>query len=217
MQPNLIHGHDKSDCTAPLLEAKTSPYCNCHLYQREGVVSVSNTCSTTGSDSTDVRDPTSTAESGVDREDCSESPDNAHSAVEVSQHSEIITLRGISYHIEFQDTITRCRKQLTENQSVSVRLRLEPDNGEDKNVVVVDVFVQGHWKPISYIPGNKVPKVYIAIHKDDITDVKFANISRTYFTSVGKFLYIPSITITEYRPWIKNDKYYIFNQHIDLN
>ena len=84
---------------------------------------------------------------------------------EISQHSETITLRGVSFHVEFQNTISRCRKNITENQPILTRFRRKPDNDEDRNAVAVEVFLQGHWKPMSYIyiPGNKVPKVQAAL------------------------------------------------------
>ena len=60
------------------------------------------------------------------------------------------------------------------------------DNGEDKNAVVVEVFLQGHWKLMGYIPGNKVPKLQAALNKDEITSIKIAYIACTYCHRVNQ-------------------------------
>ena len=67
---------------------------------------------------------------------------------EISQHSETITLRGVSIHIEFQNTISRLSQ------------------------IMMKIKMQWLWrfffKVIGnqwaiYIPGNKVPKVQAAL------------------------------------------------------
>ena len=78
--------------------------------------------------------------------------------LEIIQYTEIFSLKGVSYHPEFQVTIAHCRKCLAENQAVSVHLRHEQDNGEDKNAVIVETFCRATGNPLGTFLGKKCQK-----------------------------------------------------------
>lgn len=136
---------------------------------------------------------------------------------DLTVHGESFELKGISYHIEFQDTIRRCRANLNQNEPVVTRIDMEPDNGLDKNAIVVQVFKQGHWKTIGYVPGPKVPKVFTASHKNELISTTFQYVTRSYNHALQQFIYIPTITILKYGRWLPNDKNYQYNQNIFID
>ena len=132
------------------------------------------------------------------------------------QYSETFELVGVSYHIEFQETIKRCRSELLNNEPVATKLKFEPDNGKDRNAIVFQVSKQGHWKSIGYIPGQRVCKVYSALLKDEITSTRFEYSTRKYNHAVNAFIHVPTVTVVKHGPWPMNDKDYQYNQQIDV-
>ena len=110
--------------------------------------------SETSNDTGDIRDVGGGCESDSRSEgeklEASSTEEIAEDLEEV-QCTEILNLKGVSYHPEFQATMARCRNCLAENQAVPVCLRHEQDNAEVKNAVVVEIYLQGDWKPIIII------------------------------------------------------------------
>lgn len=139
-----------------------------------------------------------------------------HRGTNLSQYSETFELVGVSYHIEFQETIKRCRNELLNNEPVTTKLKFEPDNGKDRNAIVFQVFKQGHWKSIGYIPGQRVCKTYTALSKDEITATRFEYSTRKYNHAINTFIHVPTVTVIKHGPWPVNDKDYQYNQQVDI-
>ena len=79
----------------------------------------------------------------LDDEDKDESEDgnddkDDETETEMEQlYTELIQLKGSSFHATFQNNLKQCKERLIEKQSVNVRLHFEPANVRDENAIVV--------------------------------------------------------------------------------
>ena len=216
VQPKLASVIDKSGVSTPCLKDDPSFKCNCQRYPAVGKVGMKENLPQTSNGTGDIMNGGDEFDSSEGEISEASSTEETAEDLEIIQYTEIFSLKGVSYHPEFQVTIAHCRKYLAENQAVSVHLRHEQDNGEDKNAVIVETFLQGHWKPIGYIPGKKVPKVHHAMHGDEIKSTAIRLIQRKYIYALQTFLYIPTIVVVKTGLWLHNDNDYTYNQIIDM-
>ena len=81
-------------------------------------------------------------------------------------YTELIQLKGSSFHATFQNNLKQCKERLIEKESVNVRLKFEPANIRDESAIVVQVnFSAGEegGQASLYIPAVKVPKLTVAL------------------------------------------------------
>lgn len=95
--------------------------------------------------------------------------------------TEVMVLKGSSYRLRFQKHLKSCKELLIKNESPALRFHFEPANRRDENAIIVQAeLVQAtgvkEWQPIGYIPGQKVPKVTLAIRNNDIQMVTLKNV-----------------------------------------
>ena len=75
-------------------------------------------------------------------------------------------------------------------------LSLEPIKKWDENVIFVKVLL-GLWKPIGYIPANKLPKVMDAMRKIEITVVALDNVIYRYVSPITCHRYFAKVLQTK--------------------
>ena len=196
--------------TIPYLDLSSCRYCNCFNHPRRGTILVE---SGTKLDQENAEDKTES--NGLKSSHASVPCDDLND--EASFYTQKFTLKGISFHPDFQVTIKRSRELIAQQHNLELKLVRETDNFEDSNAVVVQVKMQGHWKSIGYIPAKKVPKVQIAIHKKEITLIRFESIRKKYFQAIQQHLYTPSVLITKLHPWLLDQPDYQYNDSIDLS
>lgn len=202
--PKLSSSYDDSGSKAPFLPSSAALECNCGNFGKRSIIGILN--NKLGEDNSNEK------KKSVLPAESKQKPEH-----DSKLFSDSFKLKGISFHVEFQDTINRCRADLANNQTLGVRLRHEPDNGQDKNAIVTEAFKQGHWKPIGYIPGPRVPKMHAAMYHGEITAMVMEYTVRHYNELIQKFLQIPYITITKYGKWLANQGDYQYNQHINFD
>ena len=129
--------------------------------------------------------------------------------------SETFTLKGSSFHGEFQRVLRSCKHMLLENIPIEMRLCNEPVNINDENAVVVQAKVHGKFQSIGYIPGKKLQKVGSAVNNNAITDIVLTRVQYSYIWGAGEHKYIPQITITKHGKWLQDDKTYRYNALFD--
>ena len=112
-------------------------------------------------------------------------------------YSETFSLKGSTFHKEFQHVLEKCKQIILENRSVEIKLSTEPVNVNDENAIVVQAKVSDCYLPIGYIPGRKIRKVDSAVNKNAITNVSLTRVQYTYIWGAGEHMYIPFITITK--------------------
>ena len=132
---------------------------------------------------------------------------------EEEQYTELILMKGSSYHKHFQCALKDCKLGLIQNDPPQVRLLPEPTNKRDENAIVVQALI-GIWTPIGYVPAVKVPKVTHAIRKSEITNVVLTNVIYKYVYGLGKHSYFPSICVSKLNRWLPNKKNYKYNNKI---
>ena len=129
--------------------------------------------------------------------------------------TESFTLKGSSYHDQFQNALLRVCKQKTINKEpVPVQLSFEPMNRRDQNAIVVHASPDDLWEPIGYIPGLKVAKVTQAIKNKEIANMSINSIKYQYIFPIASFKYFATVTITKKGRWMKNMDTYNYNEDI---
>ena len=103
------------------------------------------------------------------------------------------------------------------DEQTQVKLCYEPDNNKDCNAVVTEGFLQEHWKIIGYILAKKLEKVHHAIEKKQLLEASLQTIAYTFYASMGKHFYIPTITLVKYDTWLPNDENYECNDIIEIH
>jgi hypothetical protein len=132
---------------------------------------------------------------------------------EAEQYSELIFMKGSSFHDHFQDALRDCKLGLINKDPTQVRLLPEPTNKRDENAIVVQALL-GIWTPIGYIPAAKVPKVTDAIRKSEVTNVVLSNVIYSYVYGLRRHCYFASICVTKLNRWLPNNKNYQYNDNI---
>ena len=102
--------------------------------------------------------------------------DKSNSKVEEGLVTELLQLKGSSYHESFQTSLKKSKERLLEKGKIDLPLQFEPTNVRDKNAIVVQASLStggGGWQSIGYIPAVKVPKVTIRMRKrEDLVTLK---------------------------------------------
>ena len=94
--------------------------------------------------------------------------------------TESFTLKGSSYHEQFQNTFKNCKEKCINKEFVPVKLSFEPVNRRDENAILLHAFPGDSWKPIDYISGKKVAKVTQAIKNKEINCMQITAIRYQY-------------------------------------
>ena len=86
--------------------------------------------------------------------------DESNSEAEEELFTELMQLKGSSYHDSFQSNLKKCKERL-EKEKIDLHLQFEPTNVRDENTIVVQASLctgEGGWQSIGYFPAVKVPK-----------------------------------------------------------
>ena len=103
---------------------------------------------------------------------------------EDEQFSELIVMKGCSFHNHFQEALYTCKQLMLNENAPQLSLNFEPTNKRDENAITVHALL-ADWTPIGYIPANKVPKVTDAMQNDEITLVALDNVIYRYIHALG--------------------------------
>eukprot|EP00112_Aurelia_sp_Birch-Aquarium-sp1_P007435 Seg1810.4 transcript_id=Seg1810.4/GoldUCD/mRNA.D3Y31 product="hypothetical protein" protein_id=Seg1810.4/GoldUCD/D3Y31 len=198
--------------TMPYLDIFKCEYCNCHKFPKIGPLVVADTVSPVDQHIKDHTADSNEAQGQQATDDPMQVPDIG----DVTFFTCKMKLKGISYHQDFQVTIKRCRELIAATEVLFLKLKKESDNFEDCNAVIAQVKMQGHWKIVGYVPAKKVPKVQVALHLKEITEVRLDSIRKTYNPVIGKHVYVPIISVTKQNPWLQDKPDYEYNDAINL-
>jgi hypothetical protein len=130
-------------------------------------------------------------------------------------YSETFTLKGSSFHKDFQRVLRSCKQMLLENIPVELKLCNEPVNVNDENAIVAKAKVNGNFSSIGYVPGKKLKKIESAVNNNEITNIALTTVQYTFIWGAGEHKYIPQITITKNGKWLQDDKRYKYNKLFD--
>ena len=130
---------------------------------------------------------------------------------EIQTFSETFDLKVSTFHQQFQIALQKCKQKLIDNIPVELQLAIEPVNVKDENAIVVQVNLDGIFTAIGYIPGRKVQKVKAALSNNEIINLALTRVQYKYIWGAGMHKYIPQITITKNRRWLKDDNKYRYN------
>ena len=115
--------------------------------------------------------------------------DKSNRKVEEELFTELMQLKGSSYHEPFQTSLKKSKERLLEKEKIDLPLRLEPKNVRDKNAIVVQASLstgEGGWQSIGYIPAVKVPKVTIAMRKREVRLVTLKTVFYQFVFDIGQ-------------------------------
>jgi len=92
---------------------------------------------------------------------------------EVIEHTITFKCIGTTKSGEYQNVLSKARKELSLKQAVSVRLMPEPNNPIDKSAIAFQCYMNGNWMRIGYIIHELTTEVHDALSKKDILKVEF--------------------------------------------
>ena len=140
--------------------------------------------------------------------------DQSNSEAEEELFTELMQLKGSSYHDSFQTSLKKCKERLLEKEKIDLRLQFEPTNVRDENAIVVQASLatgEGGWQSIGYIPAVKVPKVTIAMRKREVRLVTLKTVFYQFVFDIGQKKYFPAISVSKIGRWPPNKKDYKYN------
>ena len=143
--------------------------------------------------------------------------DESNSEAEEELFTELMQLKGSSYHDSFQSSLEKCKERLLEKEKIDLRLQFEPTNVRDENAIVVQASLsagEGGWQSIGYIPAVKVPKVTIAMRKREVRLVTLKTVFYQFVFDIGQKKYFPAISVSKIGRWPPNKKDYKYNDKI---
>ena len=115
-----------------------------------------------------------------------EQDEDMEKSIESEEYTEVMKMKGRSYHEHFQSYLKVCKETPVKNEQPEVRFFSEPANRRDENAIVLQAKValhtndEAHWGAIGYVPGPKVPKVTLALRNNEL---KKLSLKKTFFTS----------------------------------
>ena len=115
--------------------------------------------------------------------------DKSNRKVEEELFTELMQLKGSSYHESFQTSLKKSKERLLEKEKIDLPLQFEPQNVRDKNAIVVQASLstgEGGWQSIGYIPAVKVPKVTIAMRKREVRLVTLKTVFYQFVFDIGQ-------------------------------
>ena len=115
--------------------------------------------------------------------------DKSNRKVEEELFTELMQLKGSSYHEPFQTSLKKSKERLLEKEKIDLPLQFEPQNVRDKNAIVVQASLstgEGGWQSIGYIPAVKVPKVTIAMRKREVRLVTLKTVFYQFVFDIGQ-------------------------------
>lgn len=132
---------------------------------------------------------------------------------DVEQFAELISMKGTTFHVHFQEALHACKQLMLEESTPEVSLTAEPVNKCDENAIVVKALL-GIWKPIGYLPARKLPKVTDAMRKREITSVVLNNVIYKYINACKSHRYFAKILILKRNRWLPDSPKYEYNDPI---
>lgn len=121
-------------------------------------------------------------------------------------------LKGASYDC-YQKTMAQCRKNLLEG--VEMKLEFEPKNANDKNAIKFKAKINTEWLDVGYVDVSMVPKVTVALQKQEISQVKLTCVQRKFIKPVGALRYVGECVITKKGPWLPDMPNFGYNGDLD--
>ena len=115
--------------------------------------------------------------------------DKSNRKVEEELFTELMQLKGSSYHESFQTSLKKSKERLLEKEKIDLPVQFEPKNVRDKNAIVVQASLstgEGGWQSIGYIPAVKVPKVTIAMRKREVRLVTLKTVFYQFVFDIGQ-------------------------------
>ena len=103
--------------------------------------------------------------------------------------TELMQLKGSSYHESFQTSLKKSKERLLQKEKIDLPVQFEPKNVRDKNATVVQASLstgEGGWQSIGYIPAVKVPKVTIAMRKREVRLVTLKTVFYQFVFDIGQ-------------------------------
>ena len=74
---------------------------------------------------------------------------------------------------EYQNILSKAKKELSLNQPVQVRLVQEPNNPMDNKAIAFQCYMQGKWMWVGYVIRELTEEVHDALSKNEIANVEF--------------------------------------------
>ena len=108
-----------------------------------------------------------------------------------------------------------CDNAIRKKQTVSVRVKFEPDNIEDRNAIKIEVYFDNVWHIIGYCGVQKIPKLRKAMKGNEIVIVSLLNVKREWIPWQRKFSFYASINIVKRGQWEKDSPKNYYNSNLD--
>ena len=134
---------------------------------------------------------------------------------ETAQLAEYFALEASSYQEECQKVMRKCKQLQLQKENINLRVTPEPTNIRDKNVVIVEAYLNNDWYRFGYIPKEKWRKVVVAVRNGEIQKVEFKFIGLMFVPDLNDWLYHPRVLISKIGHWLPTDANYKYNDHID--
>ena len=146
-------------------------------------------------------------------DDDEDSHDDQKQRTEDICYSEVMRLRGSSFHDNFQIAIKKCQQIRASKNTIPLRLHFEQINLKDENAIVAQAFIDDSWHSLGYIPGKKIAKVSQAMELNQIVEVIIDRIFRQFIFDLGQFRLFVVINIVKKGKWTKDNKNYNYNKY----
>ena len=91
----------------------------------------------------------------------------------VIEHTITFKCIGTTKSGEYQNILSKAKKELSLNQPVPVRLMLEPNNPMDNKAIAFECYMQGKWMRVGYVIRELTEEVHDALSKNEIVNVGF--------------------------------------------
>lgn len=130
-------------------------------------------------------------------------------------HAETFKVKGSVHEDRYQQGLLMCDNAIRKKQTVSVRVKFEPDNIEDRNAIKIEVYFDNVWHIIGYCGVQKIPKLRKAMKGNEIVTVSLLNVKREWIPWQRKFSFYASINIVKRGQWEKDSPKNYYNSNLD--
>ena len=131
-------------------------------------------------------------------------------------HAETFKVKVSVHEDRYQQRLLMCDNAIRKKQTVSVRVKFEPDNIEDRNAIKIEVYFDNVWHIIGYCGVHKIPKLRKAMKGNEIVTVSFLlNVKREWIPWQRKFSFYASINIVKRGQWEKDSPKNYYNSNLD--
>ena len=91
----------------------------------------------------------------------------------VIEHTITFKCIGTTKSGEYQNILSKAKKELSLNLPVPVRLMPEPNNPMDNKAIAFECCMQGKWMRVGYVIRELTEEVHEALSKNEIVNVQF--------------------------------------------